>query len=136
MKSSCYIVFNHFVLLWPILYSINLHNSLRTRSILVLVLSSAEPSWTLFCDSFVSLTHSFSAMADHKWPSLSPINLRHGPHRKHLLFYSCLQFCCIALGMVWTTLKTSHVIAILPVHWHADCCLTTSYEHLFYCCMT
>jgi hypothetical protein len=37
-------------------------NSLRTRSILVLVLSTAEPSWTLFCDGFVSMTHGFSAM--------------------------------------------------------------------------
>jgi hypothetical protein len=43
MKSSCYFVFSHPVLLCPNLYSINLHNSLRTRSILVLVLSTAEP---------------------------------------------------------------------------------------------
>jgi hypothetical protein len=28
-------------------------------------------------------------------------------HRKHLLLLQmCLQFCCLALGMVWTTLKT------------------------------
>jgi hypothetical protein len=47
MKSCCF-VFNHSALLCPILYSINLHNSLRTRSILVLVLSTAEPSWILF----------------------------------------------------------------------------------------
>jgi hypothetical protein len=47
MKSSCYFFFNHSVLLCPNLYSINLHNSLRTRSILILVLLTAEPSWTL-----------------------------------------------------------------------------------------
>jgi hypothetical protein len=33
--------------LCPNLYSTKLHSSLRTRSILVLVLSTAEPSWTL-----------------------------------------------------------------------------------------
>jgi hypothetical protein len=66
MKSSCYFIFNHSVLLCPYLYSINLHNSLRTHSILVLVLSTAEPSWTLFHDGFVSLTHGFSGMTDCK----------------------------------------------------------------------
>jgi hypothetical protein len=30
---------------------------------------------------------------------------------------------------------TSHVIAISPVHWHADCCLATSYKHSSYCCV-
>jgi hypothetical protein len=25
--------------------------------------------------------------------------------------------------------------AILPVHWHADCCLATSYKHLSYFCV-
>jgi hypothetical protein len=43
MKSSCDFVFNHSVLFCPTLYSINLHNSLRTRSILVLVHSTANP---------------------------------------------------------------------------------------------
>jgi hypothetical protein len=38
---------NHSLLLRPNLYSINLHTSLRTRSILVLVLLAAEPAWTL-----------------------------------------------------------------------------------------
>jgi hypothetical protein len=79
MKSSCRFLFNHPVLLCPNLYSIHLHNSLRTRSILVLVLSTAEPSWTLFCDIFISLTHGFSAMTDCKRPLLSLINLRHVP---------------------------------------------------------
>jgi hypothetical protein len=41
MKSSCYFVFNHSALLCPNLYSNNLYNSLRTCSILVLVLSTA-----------------------------------------------------------------------------------------------
>jgi hypothetical protein len=38
--------------------------------------------------------------------------------------------------MAQTTLKTSHLIAILPVHWRADCCLATSYEHSSYFCAT
>jgi hypothetical protein len=41
--KSCHFVFNHFVLLCPNLYSTNIHNSLRTCSILVLVLS-IQPS--------------------------------------------------------------------------------------------
>jgi hypothetical protein len=40
--------------------------------------------------------------------------------------------CCMAQ----TTLKTSHVIAISPVHWRADCCLVTSYKHSSYCCVS
>jgi hypothetical protein len=47
----------------------------------------------------------------------------------------CLQFCCLALGMMRTTLKTSHMIAISPVHWHTDCCLATSYKHWSSCCV-
>jgi hypothetical protein len=46
MQSSCYFIFSHSVLLCPSLYSINIHNSHRTRSILILVLSTAEPLWT------------------------------------------------------------------------------------------
>jgi hypothetical protein len=80
-----YFGFNHSVLLCPNLYSINLHNSLRTRSNLDLVLSTAEPSWTLFRDGYVSLTHGLTSMTACKRPSLFPINLPHRPHRKHLL---------------------------------------------------
>jgi hypothetical protein len=68
--KSCYFVFSQSVLLFLNMCSINLHNSLRTCSILVLVLSAAEPSLTLFRDGFVSLTHGFSAMTDCK-PSQS-----------------------------------------------------------------
>jgi hypothetical protein len=64
MKSLCYFVFNHSVFLCPNLYSINLHSSLTTRSILVLVLSTAEPSWTLFRDGFMSLTHGYGRNSD------------------------------------------------------------------------
>jgi hypothetical protein len=41
MKSSCYFFFHHSVLICPNLYSTNLRNSLRTCSILVIVLSAA-----------------------------------------------------------------------------------------------
>jgi hypothetical protein len=40
-------------------------------------------------------------------------------------------YCCIAQ----TTQKTSHVIAISPVHRRADCSLATSYKHSSYCCV-
>jgi hypothetical protein len=42
MKSSCYFAFSHSVLLCPNMYSTNLHNLPRTRSIIVLVPSTAE----------------------------------------------------------------------------------------------
>jgi hypothetical protein len=41
-------------------------------------------------------------------------------------------YCCVAQ----ITQKTSHVITILPVHWHAECYLETSYKHSSYCCVT
>jgi hypothetical protein len=43
------------------------------------------------------------------------------------------QFYCFVAE---TTKKTSHVITISPVHWHADCCLATGYKHSSYCCVT
>jgi hypothetical protein len=42
---------------------------------------------------------------------------------------TCLPNHCIAAVAVRTPQKTSHVIAILPVHWRSDCCLATSYKH-------
>jgi hypothetical protein len=73
------------------------------------IMSSALDDW------IVSLTHGFSAMTDCKRLSMSPINLRHGPHRKHLLLQMCLQFCCLTLGMAQTTLKT-----LLHSHCHEN----------------
>jgi hypothetical protein len=35
-------------------------------------------------------------------------------------------YCCVTQ----TTQKTSHVIAISPVHWRADGCLATSYKYV------
>jgi hypothetical protein len=40
-------------------------------------------------------------------------------------------YCCVTQ----TTQKTSHLIAISPVHWRADCCLATSYKHSSYWCV-
>jgi hypothetical protein len=37
----------------------------------------------------------------------------------HTGLWMCLQLCCLTLGMARTTLKTSHVRAISPVHWRA-----------------
>jgi hypothetical protein len=70
----------------------------RTRSNLVLVLTSDEPSWAPFLDAFVSLTHSFSAMTDCKRRSLSRKSLRHGPHRKRLLLLDVLTFLLLTTG--------------------------------------
>jgi hypothetical protein len=47
VMSSCYFVFNLSVLLCANPHSINLHDSLRTRCILVLEILTAETSWTL-----------------------------------------------------------------------------------------
>jgi hypothetical protein len=47
-------------------------------------------------------------------------------HAQKTQFYCCLTH---------TTQKTSHVIAISPVHWCADCCLATSYKHSSCCCV-
>jgi hypothetical protein len=98
MKPSYYFVFNHSVLLCPNLYSTNLHTSLRTCSILVLVLSTAEPSWAV-----LSCERTRIAVA--------------------LTTQKTQFYCCIAQ----TTQKTSHVITISPVRWRAGCCLATSF---------
>jgi hypothetical protein len=103
MRSS-YFIFNHSVLICPNPYSIDLHNSLRTRSILVLVLSTAEPSWTL-----LSCKQTRVIQLPQGWTT---------------------QFYC---RVAQTTQKTSHVIAISPVYWRTDCCLATSYKQSFYC---
>jgi hypothetical protein len=57
MKSSCYFVFSHSVLHCPNQYTINPRNSLRTRSILFLILSNIEPSWILHFALFVWFCH-------------------------------------------------------------------------------
>jgi hypothetical protein len=122
MKSSCYFIFNHSVLIYPNLYLINLHSSLRTRSILVLVLSTTETFWAFFCDGFVSLTQCLSAMtADCKRPSLSPINsivnevtALHSTvwYAEMCLLSQCLETdcitsfsCCVRVswGLYWAT---------------------------------
>jgi hypothetical protein len=45
----------------------------------------------------------------------------------------CLPNCCIAAVLARIPYKTSHMITILPVYWHADCCQATSYKYS-YCC--
>jgi hypothetical protein len=40
-------------------------------------------------------------------------------------------YCCVAQ----TTQESSHAITISPVHWRAECCLATSYNHSSYCCV-
>jgi hypothetical protein len=108
MKSSCYLVFNYSVFLFPNLYSVNLHNSLIMRSVLVLVLSTAKPSWTLIGCQVDSCYRAVTQTA------------------QKTQFY-----CCVAQ----TTQKTSHMIAIRQSIWRAECCLATSCKHSSYCCV-
>jgi hypothetical protein len=191
MKSSCYFVFSHSVLLCLSLYSINLHNSPRTRSILVLVLSTAEPSSTLliWAELYVTTDGQPASLSWNKpliwglWPDLYyvcdsyglvlvgrplwrqdgsvfyiccwplPAQSFFGPSPLGLatIFYWVLSLSASGLVLYshdthnaentvlfWvaqTTQKTSHVIAISPVYWRADCCLATTYKHSSHCCV-
>jgi hypothetical protein len=46
---------------------------------------------------------------------------RHGPHSKQLLLQMCLQFCCLALGMARTTMKTIILLSELLRNIATDC---------------
>jgi hypothetical protein len=72
----------------------------------------------------------YSISPPHGWKSIpipvfSHILCTWTMHRKQF-------YCCLAQ----TTLKTSCVIAISPIHLCPDCCLTMSYKHSHYCCVT
>jgi hypothetical protein len=72
-----------------------------------------------------SILNCFVAYTTKKRPSLSPINHRQGPRTENTI-----------LELRGADHKeTSHVIAISPVHWRADCCLATSYRQSSYCCV-
>jgi hypothetical protein len=115
MKSSCYFVFSHSVLLCPNLYSINLHNSLKTCSILILVLSTAETSWTPQAYCLLAVLLQLTAI-------LRPLTtqLRNSAHLYRRDMDTDLQ-------------KRQHMIASQPVHWcsgwtyrkHVMCFLST-----------
>jgi hypothetical protein len=124
MKSSCYFVFNYSVLLCANLYSIHLHNSLRTWSNSPLYSQLLNPpglfSVTALCPWLRLLSYDWlqtTFTAPYKLSARTK-------HRKH--------FHC---RVSQTTQKTSHVIAISPDHWRADSCLATSYNHSSYCCV-
>jgi hypothetical protein len=131
MKSSFYFIFNHSVLLCPNLYSTNLHNSLTTCSILVLVLSNALHSHGLSTPSSNSL---FQLMTDYVKVKVTPlcrtgtdygaftslISLWDGPCRKHspsIVVETCLPPCCIATIAAWTAQKTPYFYCCM----HACC---------------
>jgi hypothetical protein len=124
IKSSCYLFSNHSILLCPNLYSNNLHNSLRTRSVLVFVLSTAETSWTLFSWRLHVLDSSFLS---YDWLQMTftvPYKPLHGPHRNT---YYCRRDCSsVAEHWAWR-----------GPHWKqvTDYCLTTSYKHSSYYCV-
>jgi hypothetical protein len=117
---------------------------------LLLALASAVISWSEFRRTrghiLLSQIRDFPfrrllRLAGSRWRYLTP-----PPHGLEVNFHSCILsyplgtghtqktqplYCCMAQ----TTLKTSHMIAISPVHWRADCCLATSYKHSSYCCV-
>jgi hypothetical protein len=66
------------------------------------------------------------------YQSLYSIRTDH-PENTASIIETCLPNHCIATVAARTPKKASHVIAISPVHWRADCCLPTSYKHSSYC---
>jgi hypothetical protein len=64
---------------------------------------------------------------------ITSLHLPHSKRRLPLLRIRDYSFCCLALGVARTTLKTIHVIVISPVHFFADCCLATSYKRSSCC---
>jgi hypothetical protein len=105
MKSSCYFVFNHSVLLCRNPY----------------------PIFTIHAP-FSSCTLNFCTLLDSSLIQATT-GLRYiGSARttQETQFHGCLA---------QTTQKTRHVIAISPLHWRDDCCLATSYKHSSYCCV-
>jgi hypothetical protein len=96
MKSTCYFVFNHSVLLCPNLYATNLHNSLRICSILVLLVLSTQPFWTALWYSGTS--YNCSARTPQKTrvtcQTASPLvcyqHWAWREHRKHSIIYCCV----------------------------------------------
>jgi hypothetical protein len=94
---------------------------------------------TVTIEHIMSCIKSSNSSSGHNAVSLELRNSSEVNSYSHILSYPLgmehtqkTQFyCCVAQ----TTQITSHVIAILPVHWCADCCLATSYKHLSYCCV-
>jgi hypothetical protein len=107
MKSSCYFVFNHSVLLCPNLYSTNFHNSLRTWSILILVLSTA-------C----------------KRPLLPPINLPRGPRENTSRGHYPLSCDVTAYAEVFLPSRCLETGCITPLFY---CCLRVLLSNRYLC---
>jgi hypothetical protein len=117
MKSSCYFLFSH--------SGTKISPGPLTTLHCTLLNSNSIFPW-------LSPTENCTAVPMVK---ISPL---HGPHvklRLLLLRMRAHSFCNLALGTAQTTLKTSHAIAISPVHWRADFCLTTTYKYSSYYCV-
>jgi hypothetical protein len=97
MKSAWHFIFNHSVLLCPNLYSTNLHNSLRTCSILALVHTNSTLLYCLL--GYFGTSYNSSARTPQKTrvtyqTASSLIRYQHwawrGQLRKHSLIYCCV----------------------------------------------
>jgi hypothetical protein len=108
-------------------------------SLVVTTISSHTHKFTVPIAHVTSHTKSSNSSSGHM---AIPLELRYSSevnsHSRILLYplgsdhtQKTQFYCCGAQ----TTQKTSHVIAISPVHWHADCCLETSYKYSSYCCV-
>jgi hypothetical protein len=112
MKSSCCFVFNHSVLLCPNVYSTNLHNSLTTCSILVLVFSTA-PSFE------IHFSYKHSAQTPQKTPLL--LYCWEG------MFTTRLPTNELVLPMCYVTANHRNTCHVIPTH----CCVTSPAHALF-----
>jgi hypothetical protein len=122
LKSSCYFVFSHSVPLCPNLYSTTHRSSLKTYSILVLVLST-ELSWTAI---LIILE--------------PPIILQHGPYRKHMSHVRLRVHCSISSiggGTVNIENSASSIVECWTVYMEPLLCnvLTKSITLLYKFCM-
>jgi hypothetical protein len=107
-------------------------------SLVITTIRSYTLKFTVAIAYVTSYTKSSNYFSDHL---AVPLELRNSSEvNSHFRILSYLLgtdhaqktlYCCVPQ----TTQKTNHVIAILPVYWHGDCCLATSYEYSFYCCV-
>jgi hypothetical protein len=141
-KIRChYIVVGYFVLSHDseTKMQFGLVNQFIGSSLVVTTIMSYTLKMTLTIGHVMSHIESSNSSLDHIALPLEFHNSSEVSFHSHILSYPLSMdhtqktqfYCCVAQ----TTQKTSHVIAISPVHWHADCCLVTSYKHSSSCCV-
>jgi hypothetical protein len=107
-------------------------------SVAVTTISSYTLNITVTIAHITSHTKSSNSSSGH---TAFPLELRNSsevnPHSRILSYplrtghaQKTQFYCCLA-----ETTQKSQLITISPVHWRADCCLATIYNHSSYCCM-